>query len=166
MAYTPSTPEAGIQPIAQISTTANHPLGTVITATDPTLGGGQFIYLKGAASTVVGNVVTYDQVNATTTLVPNTANLDKPLAVAMAACTASYYGWYQVGGAAVIKKTAVKVSPGVPLYISATAGRLMSTSASGKQVRNCVTVNTATVASATSTVNANMQYPFAQGSVT
>jgi hypothetical protein len=42
------------------------PLGTVINAVDPVYGGGEFIFLKGVASTVVGSLVTYDQNLGTT----------------------------------------------------------------------------------------------------
>lgn len=166
MAYTPSTPELGIQPIAAIPNTGtvNHPLGTVVDAYDPTYGAGKFMYLYGVASNTVGTVVTYNQLTGITTLVPNTANIGNPLAVSMTANTSITTGsWYQIQGAAVIKKTAVKVSPNVKLYISGTTGRLMPTAASGKQVLDCVTINAATVLSATSTITAQIAYPFAQG---
>ena len=80
----------------------------------------------------------------------------------MAANTSITTGsWYQVRGAAVIKKTAVKVSPNVKLYISGTAGRLMPTAASGKQVLDAITVNAATVLSATSICDGENSYFFA-----
>src|SRR5579859_4921841 len=149
MAYTPVNPEAGVQPIAVTSTTQNHPLGTRVRAYDPTFGEGEFIYLAGVASTVVGSTVTFNQVTGATTLSPNTSKLGEPIAVAMSANTATTsWGWYQIAGAAVIKKTAVKVSPGVQLYQSGTAGRLMSTVATSKQIMNMYTINAATVASA------------------
>ena len=163
--YTPITTLLGLQPIAVTSTIQNHPEGTIVEAQDPTYGGGEFIYLKGVASTVVGSLVTYDPVNHTTTLSPNTANLAQPVAVAMSANVASQWGWYQVQGAAVIKKTAVKVSPNVALFQSATAGRVMSTSASGKQLVNARSVNAATVLSAVSTITAVIDRPFLQGQV-
>lgn len=166
MAYTPSTPELGIQPIAQAAATGvlNHPLGFTVDAYDPTYGGGTFVYLYGVASNVVGLVVTYNNLTGITTAVPNTANIGNPLAVSMCANTSITTGsWYQIRGAAVIKKTAVKVSPNVKLYISGTAGRLMPTAASGKQVLDVITINAATVLSATSTITANINYPFAQG---
>ena len=46
------------QRIDAISTTKNHPLGTIVRAVDPTYGEAEFIYLKGVASTVVGSGVT------------------------------------------------------------------------------------------------------------
>ena len=164
--FTPVTTLLGLQLIALTSTVQNHPEGMIIEATDPTLGGGEFIYLKGVASTVVGNLVTYDPVNHTTTLSPNSANLAEPVAVAMSANVASQWGWYQIAGAAVIKKTAVKVSPSVALYQSGTAGRVMPTAACGKQLVNARSVNAATVASATSTITTLIQRPFLQGAIT
>lgn len=164
--FTPVTTLLGLQPIAITSTVQNHPEGFIIEAQDPTFGGGEFIYLKGVASTVVGNLVTYDPVNHTTTLSPNSANLAQPVAVAMSANVANQWGWYQIQGAAVIKKTTAKVSPNVALYQSATTGRVQATAASGKQLVNARTVNAATVASATSTITALLDRPFLQGAIT
>lgn len=163
-------PELGYPGITTIGTTGYPPLGTIVGAKDTATsgqGGCRFILLKCFSGQVAGIVVTYNQLTGVTTAVPNTANLDKPLAVAMVANATgtTNYAWFQVGGAAVIKKTAVKVSPSVPLYISGTAGRLMSTAASGKQVMNMTSNNAATVLSATSTITALMQLPFAQGAV-
>lgn len=165
MAWNPTENRLGLQPIEQTSTVQNHPLGTIVRAVDGTYGGGEFIYLKGVGSTVVGSLVTYDPVNATTTLTPNTANLDQPVAVAMSANVLANYGWYQIAGAAIIKKTAVKVSPNVPVYQSGTTSRVMSTAASGKQLMNARTVNAATVLSATSTITVLINRPFLQGAV-
>jgi hypothetical protein len=174
--WIPTENALGIQPIAQSNIALPsqyqvgqsplfgqaHPLGTIVRATDATLGGGEFIYLKGVAGTVVGSLVTYDPVNATTALVPNTAGQNNPLAVAMSANVAGQFGWYQIAGAAVIKKTAVKINPASKLWISATTGRVFATSTAGKAVWNCITVNAATVASATSTITALIQRPFAE----
>lgn len=142
-----------------------HPLGTIIRAYDSTgvQGECEFIYLKGVASTVVGTLVTYNTTAPSTTLAPNTANLAQPVAVAMSVCTAGNFGWYQISGVASIKKTAVKVNPNVPIFLSATAGRVMPTQASGKEILNARTVNAATVASATSTILVQINRPFAQG---
>ena len=181
MAYNPTENRLGVQPIGATvaintlyqpgqSTVFNpqHTIGEIIRAIDPTFGGGEFIYLKGVASTLVGSLVTYDPVNGTTTLSStSTASSDTPLAVAMAACVSGYYGWYQIAGCAVIKKGAVTVNPSVPLYLSGvTAGRATSLASGGRQIMNCRSVNAATVASATSTITAVLQRPFSQGSIT
>lgn len=141
-------------------------IGTVVRANDPTLGMGEFIFLQGVASTVVGSLVTYNPQTGVTALSPNTANLAQPVAVAMAACNATtLYGWYQIEGMATIKKTAVKVNPNVAVFQSATTGRIMSTAASGKQVLGARSANAATVASATSTVVVTVNRPHMQGQV-
>jgi len=163
MAWVPTTDRLGIQPIAATSTVQNHPEGSVIGAYDETYGGGEFIYLKGAANTVVGLCVVYNPVVHSTTLTPNTANLNQPVAVAMSANVANQWGWYQINGAAIIKKSAINVAPNVPVYQSATIGRMMSTAASGKQLRNARSINAASVASATSTITVLIQRPYLQG---
>lgn len=140
-------------------------LGTIVRADDPTLGTGEFIYLKGVASTVVGSLVTYDPTGKTTTLAPATAGLNKPVAVAMGASTAGCYGWYQVNGVAAIAKTTIKFSPAVKVYLSG-SGQITSTAATDKLVMDAITVNAATVASATSTINVLIQRPFASPSGT
>ncbi len=167
MTWIVSNNRLGVQAIEVTSTVQNLDEGTIVNAVDSsgTQGGGEFIYLKGVANTLVGSLVTYDPVNHTTTLTPNTANLAQPVAVSMSANVALQWGWYQIGGAAVIKKTAVKVSPNVALYQSGTTGRVMSTAASGKQLVNARSVNAATVASATSTITAILDRPFLQGAV-
>jgi hypothetical protein len=155
----------GVQPIEVTSTVQTCDEGTLVNAYDSSgvQGAGEFIYLKGAANTVVGLTVVFDPVNHTTTLTPNTANLNQPVAVAMSANVAANWGWYQIEGATIIKKTAVKVSPNVPVYQSATIGRVMSTAASGKELMNARTVNAATVLSATSTITVLIDRPFLQG---
>ena len=166
MTFVPTENELGIQPIASTSTTQNHPLGTIVRAYDSTLGGAEFIYLLCVASTVVGNTVTYNATTGQTTLSPNTANNAGPQAVAMSANVASQYGWYQIGGLAVVKKSAVQVLPGAKIYQSATAGRWMPTSASGKQILGARAANLTTVTSTTSTITVLINRPSGQGQIT
>jgi hypothetical protein len=138
-------------------------LGMVARAFDPTYGEGEFILLVGVASTVVGSLVTYNATTYQTTLSANTANQATPVAVAMSANTAGLFGWYQIGGLAVVKKTAVAVNAQVPVYQSATVGRVMPTAASGKQVLGARSANLATVASTVSTVIVSINRPHLQG---
>jgi hypothetical protein len=140
-------------------------LGQVARAFDPTYGEGEFILLVGVASTVVGSLVSYNATTYQTALSANTANLAGPVAVAMSACTAGLFGWYQIGGLAVIKKTAVAVSPQVAVYQSATTGRVMATAASGKQILGARAANLASVTSTTSTVIVSINRPHKQGAV-
>jgi hypothetical protein len=104
MAFVPSNARIGFQPIATTETTKKHPLGTTITAVDPTLGEGEFIYLQGIGSTIVGSVVNYDDLFVTALNTSAVTGPSRPLAVAMSANVASQYGWYQISGMAVAAK--------------------------------------------------------------
>jgi hypothetical protein len=94
----------GWQQIADTDTVQNHPLGTIVTAYSATLGGGEFIYLRGVASTVVGSIVNYDDNFLTALDTTATAGPSRPLAVAMSANVVDRYGWYQISGMAVATK--------------------------------------------------------------
>lgn len=166
MTFIPSENQLGIQPIGANSTVQNHPLGTIIRAYDSTLGGGEFIYLLGVASTVVGNTVVYNATTFQTTLSPATANSVGPQAVAMSPNVAAQYGWYQIGGLATVKKTAVKVLAGAKIYQSGTAGRWMPTSSTGSEILGARAANLATVTSTTSTVIVLINRPGQQGQIT
>lgn len=154
------------QPIAETSTTAKHALGTVIRAKDSTYGSGEFIYLLGVASTEVGSLVKWNATTYQTALltVANGKNKGVPVAVAMSANVASQYGWYQIGGNAVIKKTSVAVTPQVPIYISATDGRFKVAASIGQQILGAQTANLTTVVTTTSTVVVTINRPHMHGS--
>lgn len=159
---------AGCQPIATTSTTQAHRLGMEVRGFDPTYGQGVFIYLLGVASTEVGDMVIY---NATTyqtarVTVSNGKNKGNPIGVAMSANVASQYGWYQVEGNAVMKKTGVAVTPQVPIFISATTGRIKVLASAGQQILGAQTANLTTVVTTTSTVVVTINRPFTQGQIT
>lgn len=166
MAYNPVEPQLGIQPIAVSSSVQNHPIGKIVRADDPTYGEGEFIYLLGVASTVVGLMVTYDATTFQTTLSPNTANNAAPVAVAMSANVAGQYGWYQISGLATIKKTAVQATPQLPIFQSGTVGRIFVTSTAGKQILGAKAANLTTVTSTTSTLVVLINRPAMQGHIT
>jgi hypothetical protein len=159
---------AGAQPIADTSTTQRHNLGQIVRGYDSTYGEGEFIYLLGVASTEVGFMVLYNATTYQTALltVANGKNKGLPVAVAMSANVASSYGWYQIQGNAVIKKTTVATTPQVPIYISATAGRFKVLTSAGQQIVGAQTANLTTVVSTTSTVVVTINRPFAQGQIT
>ena len=94
----------GAQPIAETSTTKKHLLGTIVRATDATLGEGEFIYLQGIGSTVVGSIVSYGVGFVTALDTAAATGPSNPLAIAMSANVASQYGWYQISGMAVATK--------------------------------------------------------------
>jgi hypothetical protein len=121
MAYVINDGTIGRQAIAATDTTQNHPLGTIVRATDPTYGAGEFIYLQGIGSTVVGSVVEYNTSFATG--LETTALAEpQPNAVAMSINVAGpNYGWYQIAGNAIVTK-ANTVSFAADAPFSAAAG--------------------------------------------
>ena len=159
---------AGAQPIADTSTTQKHPLGQLCRGTDPTYGQGEFIYLLGVASTVVGMLVKYNTTTYQTALltVANGKNKGVPVAVAMSANVASQYGWYQIEGNAVVKKTTVAATPGVPIFISATDGRMKVLASAGQQILGAQTANLTTIVTTTSTVVVTINRPCTQSQIT
>jgi hypothetical protein len=109
------------QKLTETDTTQNYPLGTVVkgkyvgveSGTD--YGAGEFIYLKGVASTVVGSIVNYD--SAFQTALDTTAlATPRPVAIAMSANVADQYGWYQISGrATAVKSNTVSFAAGAAL---------------------------------------------------
>lgn len=156
----------GAQGIAETSTTQNHVLGKIVRAVHDTYGEGEFIYLLGVASTVEGSLVKYNATTYQTVLATNTANQAVPVAVSMSANVASQYGWYQIEGNAVIKKTTVAVTPQVKLYLSTTAGRVKVLASAGLEILGARTANLTTVVTTTSTVVVTINRPHLQGQIT
>lgn len=159
----------GAQPIAITETVQKHALGTRIRATSATYGECEFVYMLGVASTAIGLAVSYNATTYQTTLLPNTANLACPVAWAASANVAAQYGWYQIAGLVPALKTAVKADPATNaqrIYISATTGRVMQTSAAGKCILGAARANLTTVTSTTSTVVLLIMRPNAQGPIT
>jgi len=121
------------QAIADISTSVEVPLGTVVRAVDPTYNAGEFIYLTGVASTVVGSIVIYSPDDFTTALA--SANGVGPVAVAMSINVASRYGWYQIQGKAVGKVLSGFADNG-DCYLTSTAGSIDDANVAGDFVSN------------------------------
>lgn len=162
MTYALTSPLIGAQKIADTSTTQNHQLGTIVRAYDPSYGAGEFIYLKGVASTVVGSPVIYNTATFQTTLAPVGTNKAQPVAFAMSANVASQYGWYQISGNAIAAKTS-----GLALASNAavgvlTAGKVAATG-SGKEIQGALTVAKST---ASTTVQLVINRPHMQGRIT
>ena len=177
MAYTFDEPRPGVLQIANTDagyTTANGTalaiptpptvLGSVVRAFDPTYGEGEFVCLKGVASTIVGSAVTWDGTTYQTTLAATTQFQGRPIAFAMAATTAALYGWYQIGGTAVAAKGTARIQPKVAIGITTTG--LVGNVNSGIQVLGARSANAATVLTATTTVTVVMDRPHLQGRIT
>ncbi len=175
MAYTFDEPRIGLLQIAQFDSGFTPPnqstaiptppnvLGMQARAFDPVYGEGEFILLKGIASTAVGSLVIYDPTTYATTLCATTANQSRPVAVAMSAnIVATTFGWYQVSGTAIVAKSSgVKLSGVVSVGVNST-GKIGNT-ASGKEILGAK--NVVTAASAATTAVIILQRPHLQGRV-
>lgn len=152
----------GLQPIADTSTVQNHPLGTITRAKHETLGAGEFIYLQGIGSTVVGSVVSYT-INWLTALAAVGTGIPRSIAIAMSANVASQYGWYQISGLATAKKAVgTSLAAAAPVGIN-TIG-LVSATASLTEVYGAVVAVVASAKSDVSTVRLMINRPTMQGS--
>lgn len=178
MAYSVTLPQLGFGAIASADPgitppgsgsstnipTPPYTLGQIVRAFDSTLGEGEFIFLKGVASTGVSSLVTWDPTTYVTTLCATTANQSRPVAVAMSASIGSgtaIWGWYQIGGSATVaKSTGVKLNPTVSIGVNST-GKVGNT-ASGKEILGAKST-TATAASAATTVVVVLDRPHLQG---
>ena len=135
MAYTITNAVAGTQPIAKTDTVQMHTLGTRVNAVDPVYGGGEFIYLAGVASTVVGSWVLFNEDNFSTTLLaPNDIG---QVATALSINNATTaYGWYQVTGKA-IGLAAAAFADNANVYSTAVVGTINSAIVAGDRVKKC-----------------------------
>lgn len=131
-AYKPVSPIIGMQGLYEISSTQQHQLGLRVQGFDVDYGLGEFVYLKGVASCVEGSVVTFNQDDNTTTLLA--ANAIGPVAVALGACVANTFGWFQLYGKAVVKSNTVADNANV--YAEATAGQVDDAVVAGDRVKN------------------------------
>jgi hypothetical protein len=133
MTFQVINPRIGVQPIAETSTVQKLPLGTRVQAQDAVYGVGEFIYLQGLASTGVGEWVTFNQDDGTTTLLA--ANAIGPVALAMSANLANQFGWYQVYGKGVGKVLAL-FADNANVYATSTAGTVDDAPVAGDRVKN------------------------------
>jgi hypothetical protein len=137
VAFKPVSQVMGIQPIDETSAEQRHALGMVVKAFDQAHGEGEFIYLRGVASTVPGDVVCYD-VKAGTTVraVAGGASSGGPAAVAMSANEADRFGWYQVSGSGPVR--AGTVAGNASVHVSATAGQADDGAGGGSKLSGAV----------------------------
>lgn len=164
MAYTIRNPIAGAQQIAVTSDVQKHPQGTIVQADDPVFGGGEFIYLKGVASTVVGSMVDYDMNAGTTTLSPATLGTG-PVAIAMSINLLNFWGWYQIAGNAAVKAPNAMVVGAEVFSLAATPGSVDDAAVAGEQILNAkVLTTTGTPSAGLGLIEINR--PFHQGQIT
>ena len=134
MAFKSINPRIGVSDISETSTTQAYPLGTRVQAQDPSYGVGEFVYLKGVASTVVGSWVTFLQDDGTTALLA--ANAIGPVAVSMSANVADQYGWYQIYGKNPAALVLAGFADNANCYATATAGSVDDAVVAGDRVKN------------------------------
>lgn len=167
MTYRACEPYAVPQDINDTSTVQQCALGTKVRARDvdsTNYGEGEFIYLKGIGSTVVGSMVDYDQNLGVTALSPATGGFG-PVAVAMSANGANQFGWYCVRGVVPVKAPNAMVVGAEIFSLAATPGSVDDAAVAGEQILN------AKVTSTTGTPSAGLAlieivYPFHQGQIT
>lgn len=136
-------PRIGAQPIAEVSTTQNHPLGTILRARDIGAtnnltgnGEGEFIYVKGVSSGATGAWVGIDEDGATTLAI---ADGYYPLVgVLMADLDATTkYGWTQITGKAVALAL-TGYADNANVYLTGTAGSVDDTAVAGDLVHRAL----------------------------
>lgn len=151
-----SITQVGIGDMSLVGTTKLHELGTRVRARDvgsTGYGFGEFIYLTGVASTVRGSVVIYHGLYLTTLVL---ARSKGPVAVALGACVASNYGWYQIVGTGVADSTASISAANVAVYsVNATPGRIDEAAIAGDCIAGMTTAST----DDTNTVLVTMNHP-------
>lgn len=142
MTWTPAGNFLLNQAIADRSLTPKHNPGTILQCKDPTYGGGEFLYSKGAASVVPKTWVTFNSDDGTMTRLA--ANAIGPVGIAMSSATASYYGWFQIGGKA-LGACLTQFADNGRVYITGTAGSVDDASVAGDVVWNAKGASTTTV---------------------
>jgi len=138
MAYTIVDQALGLPKIASTSLTpwpAVAALGTIVRAVDPTYGMGEFIYLKGVASTLVGSWALINSDDWSTTLL--IADMKGAVGIAMSANVASQYGWYQISGKA-LGLALASYADNALVYATATPGQVDDAVVAGDRVKNAI----------------------------
>ena len=121
------------QQIDSNSTTQHYKIGKRVRCRDvgtTDYGEAEFIYLKGVASTVAGDAVIYEADGTTIRLV---ARGEGPVAVAMSACVASEYGWYQIAGLA--KVACATVADNTQAYACGTTAAIDDAHVAGDDIK-------------------------------
>ncbi len=163
-----STYAVGSQPLTDTSTTQRHPLGMIVAGHDQdgTLGGAEFIYLKGVASPVVGSIVNYKATSFQTALGYAGELVPCPYAVAMSANVANQYGWYQISGiATAAKASTVSFAAAAKVAVGSSSGLAVAT-LSGQEIMGAFVSAVASAASGRTTVQLVVNRPHNQGRIT
>jgi hypothetical protein len=134
----------------QVHSTKKYRLG--ITKKDS--AGNEYIYLKGVASLVAGDAVTYDELGATALLA---ANAKGPVAFAQATVdSTSEYGWFGIAGKFTVNGVA-NSADNATIGRETTDGKVGDGRAAGDEINNCI-ARSATSGAGNMTVQC--RYPF------
>lgn len=136
--WRPTWGGCGAPNIADTRTKAEFPIGSIIGAQSQNYGSGEFVYLLGVASTVAGDVVTYNPDTGVTARAG--ANAKGQIGVAMSANVAGQYGWYQIGGVA-IANVAASFASGNAVYLTATAGTVDDAVVTGDKITSAISTS-------------------------
>jgi hypothetical protein len=136
-------------------------------------GFGEFILLAVPTSTAVtaGLFYYWTPSDYKIVVVPGSVSTTvsgTPIAMAINGVTSNttsvQYTWFQITGRCTALKTAVQVLPNVPLYVSATAGRVKVLLSTFRSIIGARSANATTVTSTTSTVAIYISRPSIQPS--
>lgn len=114
----------------------------------------EYVYAKGVASTVLNDVVTFDNTWASARLVAGARGL---VGVAQAAILATQFGWYMVKGSCSVKAGTVAASK--PAFADAVTGQIDDAVVSGDKIDGFVTMSVDSGGFAT----AQLDYPCMNG---
>ncbi len=140
------TEPAGIEALTTFGTTQLHKLGRRCKAVDTgstDYGPAEFVYLEGCASIVRGDIVSFNDNYLCVRLV---ARAKGGIAVALGACVASNYGWFQILGRGVATSITTIVD-GTQAYACGTAGMIDDDAVAGDAIIGMIissTTDTAT----------------------
>ena len=130
-----------------IDTTKKYRLGW----TKSDVAGNEYIYLKGVASVVAEDFVSYDENFAMSRTLADRVG---PCGVAMSALdAATKFGWAQIFGNGTVDSATVAADKA--LYLTATAGRVDDTDVAGDLIHGMVS----TGADATNSLPVRLNYP-------
>jgi hypothetical protein len=132
MAYVYTSPRIGGQPIGTVEVSAQHALGTVITARDNSGNGGEatFRYVQCSSSITQYDAVVIKHGHKIAQMTITNAKLAVEIGFAQTAMgTKDTYGWVMQGGRPIVR-CALGTQPDVPLFATATGGVLDDVSSS------------------------------------
>lgn len=156
----------GMQPIATVDTTQNHPFGTRVRARDigsTNYGEAEFVYVKGVASGAVAKLASYITKSGLTTLTVGDTNGSLGAFVSTLDATIKF-GWLQIYGRAIVKCLTAFADAGV-CYLTSTGGSVDDASVIGDVIHNMMGRNGGTVTIGDLAGEFQLNYPYSENRV-